>query len=150
MLWDNLCTYLGDMFATSNSLHLPCMIEFSWRNFATTSLMSLSHSFFYFLRFNLDYLKFQNSLCFSKIFKFPVLSSSEITFHHFPRGMHFNGKPKLVHLPRWPVCHLQSIQNWWKPLIKLNIHNSSNDGHNFSLCCCSCCGSSSFWSIVEI
>ena len=29
-------------------------------------------------------LKFSNSLCFSKIFKFPVFSQSGITFHNFP------------------------------------------------------------------
>ena len=29
-------------------------------------------------------LKFSNSLCFSKIFKFPVFSLSGITFHNFP------------------------------------------------------------------
>ena len=29
-------------------------------------------------------LKFSNSLCFAKIFKFPVFSLSGITFHNFP------------------------------------------------------------------
>ena len=36
----------------------------------------------------------------------------------------------LQHQPRGAVLHLQSIQDWGQPLVKLHVHHSTDDSHH--------------------